>query len=186
MRDDADRPITRLLQEWQGGSAHALEKLIPLVYDELHKMASRRLSGERRHHTLQTTALVNEAYVKRAGQRSIDWKNRAQFFAIAAKLMRRILVDHARHAGRVKRGSGRLKEPLARETPDNPELLVKLAAMQLQMAELQGEPCGRSRPWLEKGLAGLRGVQGRVAEVVLTENALSADDVQRRLARCGP
>jgi RNA polymerase sigma factor (TIGR02999 family) len=102
---DSDRPITRLLQEWQGGDAHALERLIPLVYQELHTLASRYLSRERRDHTLQTTALVNEAYLRLVG-RDAHWQNRAHFFGVAAQVMRRILVDHARRDGRVKRGGG--------------------------------------------------------------------------------
>jgi RNA polymerase sigma factor (TIGR02999 family) len=107
MTDDRSGPdITRLLHEWRSGSAEALERLIPLVYGELHALASRYLSHERRDHTLQTTALVHEAYVKLAGQRAVDWQNRAHFFGIAAQLMRRILVDHARRDRRVKRGAG--------------------------------------------------------------------------------
>jgi RNA polymerase sigma factor (TIGR02999 family) len=107
MQEEPERPdVTRLLREWQAGSGPALERLIPLVYDELHTLASRYLSRERRDHTLQTTALVNEAFVKLAGQRKVDWQSRAHFFGIAAKLMRRILVDHARRDGRVKRGGG--------------------------------------------------------------------------------
>ena len=105
MGDGADgTDITRLLQEWQDGSARALERLMPLVYNELHTLASRYLARERQHHTLQPTALVNEAYLKIAGQREVDWQNRAHFFGIAAQLMRRILVDRARYDGRVKRG----------------------------------------------------------------------------------
>jgi RNA polymerase sigma-70 factor (ECF subfamily) len=111
--DDSGRPeITRLLREWQGGDAEALQRLIPLVYDALHRLASRYLSGERRDHTLQTTALVNEAYLKLAGQRG-DWQSRAHFFGVAAQLMRRILVDHARRDRRVKRGGGAVHLPLA-------------------------------------------------------------------------
>ena len=107
MQEESARPdITRLLRDWQAGSAPALERLIPLVYDELHALASRYLSRERRDHTLQTTALVNEAFLKLAGQREVNWQSRAHFFGIAAKLMRRILVDHARRDGRVKRGGG--------------------------------------------------------------------------------
>ena len=98
--------ITRLLQEWQAGSAQALDRLIPLVYNELHTLASRYLSRERSDHTLQPTALVNEAYLKLVGQRAVDWQNRSHFFGIAAQLMRRIIVDHARHDGRFKRGGG--------------------------------------------------------------------------------
>jgi RNA polymerase sigma-70 factor (ECF subfamily) len=110
-----DRPethaVTRLLQEWQNGSSEALEQLIPLVRAELHGLASRYLSRERRDHTLQTTALVNEAYLKLVGQRA-DWQNRAHFFGIAAQLMRRILVDHGRRDRRVKRGGGAAHVPL--------------------------------------------------------------------------
>ena len=101
-RDSSD--ITQLLREWRTGSTAALERLIPLVYDELHTLASRYLARERSNHTLQPTALVNEAYLKLAGQRSVDWQSRAHFFGIAAHLMRQILVDRARHRGRAKRG----------------------------------------------------------------------------------
>ena len=79
---------------------------MPLVYDELHKQASRYLRGERANHTLQTTALIHEAYIKLVDQRSVNWESRSHFFAIASKLMRRILVDHARARKRLKRGAG--------------------------------------------------------------------------------
>jgi len=98
--------ITRLLHEWQDGRQEAFDRLVPLVYDELHTLASRQLSREWRHDRLQTTVVVNEAYMKLFGQRDIDWQNRGHFFAIAAQLMRRILVDHARRQRRLKRGSG--------------------------------------------------------------------------------
>lgn len=110
--DPGASDITRLLHEWRGGNAQALQSLIPLVYGELHSLASRYLSRERRDHTLQTTALVNEAYLKLAGQRDVDWQSRAHFFGIAAQLMRRILVDHARRDRRVKRGAGAAHLPL--------------------------------------------------------------------------
>jgi RNA polymerase sigma-70 factor (ECF subfamily) len=100
---ESETPITRLLQEWQGGDAQALERLIPLVYGELHTLASRYLSRERRSHTLQATALVNEAYLRLIGQ-DARWQNRAHFFGVAAHVMRRILVDHARRQRRAKRG----------------------------------------------------------------------------------
>ena len=120
MQEAARGPdITRLLREWQGGSAEALDRLIPLVYDELHTLASRYLSRERRDHTLQTTALVNEAYLKLAGPREVDWQSRAHFFGIAAQLMRRILVDHARRDQRVKRGGHALHLPLDDADPSS-------------------------------------------------------------------
>jgi RNA polymerase sigma factor (TIGR02999 family) len=98
--------VTRLLQEWRNGSREALDRLIPLVYTELRTMAARYLARERTDHTLQTTGLVHEAYVKLVDQRDVQWQNRAHFFGIAAKLMRRILVDDARHRLRGKRGGG--------------------------------------------------------------------------------
>jgi RNA polymerase sigma factor (TIGR02999 family) len=97
--------ITALLKRWQEGDAAALEGLMPLVYRELHVMASRYLSRERPDHTLQSTALVHEAFMKLVDQRQVNWQSRAHFFGLAAKLMRRILVDHARRVGRAKRGN---------------------------------------------------------------------------------
>lgn len=101
---DAPTRITRLLQEWQHGSREAFDALVPIVSSELHALASRQLSREWRPDRLQTTVVVNETYLKLFGQREIDWQNRGHFFAIAAQLMRRILVDHARHHLREKRG----------------------------------------------------------------------------------
>jgi RNA polymerase sigma factor (TIGR02999 family) len=97
--------ITRLLVDWSNGDKLALEKLTPLVYEELHRLAKRYLRQERQGHTLQSTALVNEAYLKLVGQHSIRWQNRAHFFGIAAQLIRRILVDYARTRHAAKRGS---------------------------------------------------------------------------------
>ena len=104
----ADRPnsadITVLLREWQQGSHEAFDRLVPLVYGELHTIASRHLGREWRHDRLQTTAVVNEAYLRLFGQNAVDWQNRGHFFAIAAQMMRRILVDHARRDLREKHG----------------------------------------------------------------------------------
>jgi RNA polymerase sigma factor (TIGR02999 family) len=104
----ADEPgeseVTRLLQAWRDGDRTALDDLIPLVYRELHGIASRHLARERPGHTLQSTALVHEAFLRLLGQRDVDWQNRAHFFAIAASQMRRILVDHARRNAADKRG----------------------------------------------------------------------------------
>src|SRR5881628_3357496 len=91
---DPSGQVTRLLQQWQDGDRAALDRLIPLVYDELRVIASRYLEHEGRKDVLQTTALVNEAYLKLVDQRDVDWQNRAHFFGIAARLMRRILVDN--------------------------------------------------------------------------------------------
>lgn len=99
-RDD----VTGLLLAWSEGDRAALDRLVPLVERELHLLARRHLRGERAGHTLQTTALVNEAYLRLVRQREAQWQNRAQFFAVAARLMRRILIDHARRHAYAKRG----------------------------------------------------------------------------------
>ena len=96
--------VTRLLQDWGGGDQQALERLMPLIYSELRQLAHRCLYRERPGHTLQTTALVHEAYLKLIDQRNTRWQNRAHFFAIAAQAMRRILVDSARRHTALKRG----------------------------------------------------------------------------------
>ena len=96
--------VTQLLIDWSEGDQTALDKLMPLVYDELRRLASNYLRRERREHTLQPTALVNEAYLRLIDQRNARWQNRAQFFGISAQLMRRILVDHARQHQAAKRG----------------------------------------------------------------------------------
>jgi RNA polymerase sigma factor (TIGR02999 family) len=98
--------ITQLLVECRQGNREALDELMPLVYNELRAVARRYLARERPGHTLQSTALVNEAYLKLIGQRDVQWQNRAHFFGVAAQLMRRLLVDHARRRKRAKRGSG--------------------------------------------------------------------------------
>jgi RNA polymerase sigma-70 factor, ECF subfamily len=97
--------ITRLLAESREGSRDALDQLLPLVYDELRGIASRYLRSERDDHTLQPTALVHEAYIRLVSQRDVDWQNRAQFLGVAAQLMRRLLVDHARSRKAEKRGA---------------------------------------------------------------------------------
>src|SRR5687768_16051378 len=96
--------ITQMLRQWSAGNREILDDLMPLVYDELHRQAAQFLSRERRDHTLQTTALIHEAYLKLVNQREVDWESRTHFFAIAAQLMRRILVDYARSKQRDKRG----------------------------------------------------------------------------------
>ena len=97
--------VTRLLADWSNGDPQALEKLTPLVYDELRRLARRYLRQERPGHTLQSTALVHEAFLKLVGQNSVHWQNRAHFFGIAAQLIRRILVDYTRARHAAKRGA---------------------------------------------------------------------------------
>jgi RNA polymerase sigma-70 factor, ECF subfamily len=98
--------ITRLLLDWRNGDQTALDRLMPLVYEELRRMANHYMRNERRGHTLQTSALVNEAYLRLVDHENIEWQNRAHFFGVAAQAMRRILVDHARTRNYQKRGGG--------------------------------------------------------------------------------
>ena len=117
--------VTQLLQEWRGGNQQALDQLMPFVYDELRRIAAHYMKRERPQHTLQPTALVNEAYLRLVDAK-ISWQDRAHFFAVAARLMRRLLVDHARAHRRVKRESGAEKVSLdqAVEISSEPKLDV--------------------------------------------------------------
>jgi RNA polymerase sigma factor (TIGR02999 family) len=98
--------ITQWLADWRNGDSAALERLTPLVYRELHRLAQAYMTGERPGHTLQTTALVHEAYLRLIDTSQIDWQNRVHFYAVAARMMRRILVDFARARDQIKRGAG--------------------------------------------------------------------------------
>jgi RNA polymerase sigma factor (TIGR02999 family) len=106
MNEPRDARVTQLLVSWSAGDQRALGELMPLVYGELRRLAERQLRGERPNHTLQRTALVNEAYLRLINQRHVNWQSRAQFIGLAAQLMRRILIDHARTKRRAKRGGG--------------------------------------------------------------------------------
>ncbi len=142
--------VTRLLLDWSRGDEEALAKLMPLVYDELRRIARQYLGRERAGHTLQPTALVHEAYLKLVGLRRIRWQNRAHFFAVAARLIRRILVDHARSHAAAKRGGGvpavtleALLEPALRRDfdivalDDSLSRLATLDARQARLVELR-------------------------------------------------
>ena len=129
--------VTQLLIDWGRGDPVALEKLMPLVYTELRRLASNYLRRERQGHTLQPTALVNEAYLKLVDQRNAKWQNRAQFFGISAQLMRRILVDHARQHQAAKRGGSdqvRLSITTAEAMVKQPE--IDLLALNEALDEL--------------------------------------------------
>ena len=102
---ESPQEVSQLLVDWRNGDSQALDRLMPLVYDELRRIASRYMKRERPEHTLQTSALVNEAYLRMIDQKHVDWQNRAHFFAVAASVMRHLLVDHARARGRVRRGA---------------------------------------------------------------------------------
>lgn len=104
MGGEPQHEVTQILQDWNGGDADAPERLMPLVYDEMRRLARAFLARERDGHTLQPTALVNEAYLRLVDQTRVNWQNRAHFYAIASSMMRRVLIDHARAHGTEKRG----------------------------------------------------------------------------------
>jgi RNA polymerase sigma factor (TIGR02999 family) len=106
------KPITQILSEIKGGNQQALDELLPLVYDELRRLAKSYLNRERSNHTLQPTALVHEAYIRLLGQNAVEWQNRAHFFGVAARLMREVLIEYARAKNRLKRG-GEFKTQIA-------------------------------------------------------------------------
>jgi len=121
--------VTELLMEWSNGNHAALEKLMPLVYDELHRLAHRYMGHERRGHTLQTSGLVNEAYLRLIDQTRVQWQNRAHFFGIAAQMMRRILVDYARSRSNARHGGGAARvslDDLQMFSPERPDDVVAL------------------------------------------------------------
>ena len=106
---NASEDVTRLLVQWSGGDREALDRLVPFIYDELHRIAERQFRRERADNTLQPTALVNELYLRLIKQSGVNWQNRSQFFGIAARIMRQVLVDRARERNATKRGSGNYK-----------------------------------------------------------------------------
>jgi RNA polymerase sigma factor (TIGR02999 family) len=147
--DDASS-VTELLGQWRAGDAHALDRLLPLVYQELHQLAAGYLRRERSEHTLQSTALVNEAYLRLAGPVAPVWRNRAHFFGVAANAMRQILVEHARSRHAAKRGGYAVKLSLdnALEIPvtvdvdllaldDALQHLAQMDAQQARIVELR-------------------------------------------------
>jgi RNA polymerase sigma-70 factor (ECF subfamily) len=128
--------LTGLLIEWREGDESALEKLTPLVYDELRRIAHRYMQRERNGHTLQTTALVNEAYLRLAGQQKIQWQSRAHFFAVSAQVMRHILIDHARRRHYAKRGGEASQVQLEDTAAMSQQLAAELVALDEALDEL--------------------------------------------------
>jgi RNA polymerase sigma factor (TIGR02999 family) len=128
--------VTQLLLDWSNGDREALDRLMPVVYDELHRLAARYLARERTDHTLQPTALVHEAYLQLVDQSRVDWQNRAHFFGAAARLMRRILVDHARARNAAKRGGGEYNVPIEQVAELSEKADLDLIALDEALTEL--------------------------------------------------
>ena len=169
--------ITRILHEWRGGSREALDRLIPLVYNELHAIAGRHLAREWRADRLQTTAVVSEAYVKLFGQRDVDWQNRGHFFAIASQLMRRILVDQARRELRDKRGGAAVRVELDEALPAEPSLdVVDTLALDRALEKLERLDPGQAK------LVELRFFGGLTVEETASALGISPATVKREWA----
>lgn len=128
--------ITQLLLDWSEGDAGALERITPLVYGELHRLAHHHMNRERAGHTLQTSALVNEAFIRLIDQRNVKWNNRAHFFAIAAQMMRRILVDYARSHLYAKRGGGAVHVSLDQAQAASIEPTAEVTALDEALTKL--------------------------------------------------
>ena len=144
MSDDSEN-VTQLLQDWSKGNQQALEELLPLIYNELRHLAHNFLYSERPGHTLQTTALAHEAYLKLIDQKSVHWQNRAHFFAIAAQAMRRILIDSARRRAAQKRGSAGEKVSLAEVSGISTESHTDLLALDEALNRLAAMDADQSR-----------------------------------------
>lgn len=137
--------LTELLSDWQQGDQTALDRLTPLVYDELRRIAHRYVQRERNGHTLETTALVNEAYLRLAGQKKIEWQNRAHFFAVSAQVMRHILIDHARRRQYAKHGGDARQVSLEEAGAMSQERSRELIALDEALDELAKLDARKSR-----------------------------------------
>ena len=137
--------ITQLLINWGQGDNTALDQLVPLVYPELRRLAKRQMRRESPEHTLQTSALINEAYLKLVDQQNVQWQNRAHFFAVAAQVMRHILVDHARSRNYAKRGGGATKLPLDEAMALTEQRAAQLIALDDALTDLAGLDARKSQ-----------------------------------------
>jgi len=148
MTEASSSDITLLLHAWRGGDQLALQRLTPIVYEELHRMARHYMARERDGHTLQTTALINEVYLRLVKVKEVQWQDRAHFFAVSAQLMRRILTDFARSHGYQKRGGGARPVPLDEACLASPAPGVDLVALEQALTRL-GETDARKSKVVE-------------------------------------
>ena len=135
-RTDSRDTVTELLTRWNDGEVGARDALVPMVYDELRRLAKKHLAGQRSDHTLQATALVHEAYLRLVNHKAPNWHGRTHFFAMAAQMMRQILVDHARMRNAAKRGSGAFTVALNDDVADKPGVNLDLICLDQAMKRL--------------------------------------------------
>jgi RNA polymerase sigma factor (TIGR02999 family) len=155
MQPPSTSEVTRLLKDWGNGDSTALDQLMPIVYAELRAVAARYLRRERQDHTLQPTALVNEAYLRLIDQKHVNWQNRAHFVGVAAQMMRRILVDHAKSHNRAKRGGGALRVTLDEEVALSEERADDLIELDEALTALEAFDARKSRVVEMKYFGGL-------------------------------
>ena len=167
MGNEPDSPVTRLLVQWSGGNDAALGELTALLYRELRSLAQRHLRRERPNHTIQRTALVHEAFVRLVSQQSVDWRNRAHFFALASTVMRRILVDHARARLASKRGGGTPVLSLDDLTapPDESDLLAPSAVEYISDQGDEGDS-DEDLAAIDEALTRLAAIDNRQVQIV--------------------
>ena len=175
MGTSSPQEVTQLLQDWRNGDEAALEKLMPLVYEELRKLANHYLRGERQNHTLQGTALVHEAYMKMVGYTDLAWQSRAHFYGVAARLMRQILIDHARKHQADKRGAGKQDIPLEEAVVFSVERAGDLVALDEALSNLTGVDALKSR------LIELRYFGGLTLEEIAEVETLSLATIKRHM-----
>jgi RNA polymerase sigma factor (TIGR02999 family) len=171
---DPATPVSDLLRAWGQGDAQARDDLLPLVYAELRAQASRYLRRERRDHTLQPTALVHEAYVRLIGQVRVSWQNRAHFFGLAAEMMRRILVDHARRHQAAKRSGGAVKVAWDERAGATPPLDCELLLLDQALDELSVRDARQARVVELRYFGGLS--EQEAAEVLAVSRATVTRD----------
>jgi RNA polymerase sigma factor (TIGR02999 family) len=174
MKDLPSEQVTALLHRWSNGDDAALEQLTPLVYGDLRRLASWLLRGERPDHTLQPTALVNEAYLRLAGDKKITWQNRVHFFAVASRVMRHILVDYARQHTRAKRGGGATLLHLDEALVFAPEVSSDLLALDSAL-QLLGKTDGRKARVIELRYFGGLTVEETAQVLQISPNTVMRD-----------
>ena len=171
---DDESPVTQLLLDWRGGNPAALDQLLPLVYQELKKIAASYLKKERPGHTLQPTALINEAYLRLVDQQIPNLENRAHFFGVAARLMRQVLVDHARSRSASRRGGGKGKVSIEDAQLFSEQNLAELIALDTALKKL-AQLDERQATILEMRVFGGMSVEETAAAIGISEPTVKRD-----------